>query len=40
MDIYPKNQQVVILIKLQNHDAMWHVDVLCQYLMIYVIKSL
>jgi hypothetical protein len=40
MIIYPKNQQVVTLTIVANHDAMWHVDVFCHYLMIVMTKQL
>jgi len=40
MIIYQKNQQVVILTIVANHDAMWHVDAFCHYLMIIMIEWL
>jgi hypothetical protein len=39
MIIYQKNQQVLILITIAiYHDAMWHVDVFCHYLVIVTTK--
>jgi len=38
--IYQKNQQVLILTTIAiYHDAMWHVDVFCHYLVIVVDKN-
>jgi hypothetical protein len=38
MIIYQKNQQVIIWLQLQNHDAMWHINIFCHYSVIIMVK--